>query len=207
MRSEAPPLLPVLRSRTQAGVLTALLLNPDLELTQTELAQRLGAPLTSVIDEVRRLERVGILDSRAIGRTRLIRAGGSILVGPLTELMMRAFGPVHVVGEEFAGQDGVVELAIFGSWAARYLGEPGSDPADIDVLVVVEDAGMDRDSIYAAADQGALRLGRPVNPTVVSAARWAGRARGEDPFLDELASRPIVPVPVGPVSASLAAPS
>ncbi len=207
MRSEMPPLLPILRSRTQAGVLTVLLLNPELELSQTELAQRLGAPLTSVIDEVRRLERVGILASRPLGRTRLIRAGGSILVGPLTELMVRAFGPVQIVGAEFAGLDGVIELAIFGSWAARYLGEPGSDPADIDVLVVVEDAGMDRGSIYAASDRGALRLSRPVNPTVVSAARWATRARGEDPFLDELASRPLVPMPVGSAPASLVATS
>jgi hypothetical protein len=54
MRSEAPPLLPILRSRTQAGVLAVLLLNPELELSQTELAERLDAPLTSVVDEVRR---------------------------------------------------------------------------------------------------------------------------------------------------------
>lgn len=205
MRSEAPPLLPILRSRTQAGVLTVLLLNRELELSQTELAHRVGAPLTSVIDEVRRLELVGILASRPVGRTRLIRAGGSGLIGPLTELMVRSFGPVEVVGEEFAGLDGVVELLVFGSWAARYFGEPGPDPADIDVLVVVEDAGMDRGSIYAASDRSAQRLGRPVNPTAVSASRWAGRGHDEDPFLDELVSRPIVPV--SSVSASVVATS
>ena len=182
-----------------------LLLNPERELSQTDLAKRLEAPLTSVIDEVRRLERVGILASRTVGRTRLVRAGASILVAPLTELMVRAFGPVQIVGEEFGRLDRVVELAIFGSWAARYLGEPGPDPADVDVLVVVEDAGMDRGSIYAAADRAALRLGRPVNPTVVSAERWAARARGADPFLDELAGRPLVPVSAGPAPTSLAA--
>ncbi len=47
-------MLPILRSRTQAGVLAVLLLNPELELSQTELAERLDAPLTSVVDEVRR---------------------------------------------------------------------------------------------------------------------------------------------------------
>jgi DNA-binding Lrp family transcriptional regulator len=182
-------------------VLTVLLLNPGLELSQTELAERLGAPLTSVIDEVRRLERVGILNSRPVGRTRLIRAGESILVGPLTELLVRAFGPVEIVGEEFAdlAAGGVVGLAVFGSWAARYLGEPGPDPADIDVLVVVQDAGMDRESIYATVDRAARRLRRPVNPTVVSAARWARRGGGEDPFLDQVASRPFVAVPIAGV--------
>jgi predicted nucleotidyltransferase len=153
-------------------------------------------PLTSVVDEVRRLERVGILASRSVGRTRLIRVGESILVESLTELVVRAFGPVQVVGEEFAELADVVELAVFGSWAARYLGEPGSDPADVDVMVVVEDAAMDRNLIYAAADRAAAWLGRPVNPTVVTAARWEGRGRGEDSFLDEVVSRPLVPVPV-----------
>jgi DNA-binding Lrp family transcriptional regulator len=199
MRSDAPPLLPILRSRTQAGVLTVLLLNPELELSQTELAERLGAALTSVIDEVRRLERAGILASRSVGRTRLIRAGESILVGPLTELVVRAFGPVEIVGEEFAelaARTEVVGLAVFGSWAARYLGEAGPDPADIDVLVVLEDAAMNRELIYAAADRAGVRLGRPVNPTVVTAARWGRRGHGEDPFLDEVVSRPIVAVPV-----------
>ena len=130
-----------------------LLLNPELELSQTELAERLAAPLTSVVDEVRRLEQAGILASRSVGRTRLIRAGSSVLVDPLTELVVRAFGPVHVVGGEFADLPRVVELAVFGSWAARYLGESGPDPADVDVVVVVDDAGMDRDLIYAAADR------------------------------------------------------
>ena len=37
-------------------------------------------------------------------------------------------------------------------------------------------------------------MGRPVNPTVVTAARWARRGQGEDPFLDEVANRPIVGV-------------
>lgn len=68
-------MLPILRSRTQAGVLAVLLLNPEQELTQTDLAQRVGSSLTSVIDEVRRLERAGILTSRILGRARLVRAG------------------------------------------------------------------------------------------------------------------------------------
>lgn len=175
-----------------------LLLNPELELSQTELAERVDSSLTSVIDEVRRLERAGLLASRSVGRTRLVRAGASGLVGPLTELITRAFGPAQIVGEEFApvvADGGIAELRLFGSWAARYLGEPGADPADIDVLVVVEDAGMDRGAIYAAADRAATRLGRPVNPTVITHRRWRARGSGEDQFVDEIAGRPLVELP------------
>lgn len=106
---------------------------------------------------------------------------------------------MQIVGEDFgdpATAGDVVGLAVFGSWAARYFGEIGPDPADIDVLVVVEDAGIDREPIYAAADRAARRLGRPVNPTVVTSARWAHRGRGEDPFLDQIASRPMVTAPL-----------
>ncbi|MQA17075.1 MAG: MarR family transcriptional regulator [Pseudonocardiaceae bacterium] len=199
MRSEAPPLLPILRSRTQAGILATLLLNPGLELTQTELARRVDASVTSVSDEVRRLVQAGILASRTLGRARLIRAGQGPLVDALAEVVLRAFGPVQIVGEEFAMAraqlGGVIErVALFGSWAARYQGEPGHDPGDIDVLVVVTDVGVDRETIYAAADRSQRRLGRPVNPTVVTTTRWAGRGSGTDQLLDEITVRTLVPV-------------
>lgn len=201
MRSDPPPLLPILRSRTQAGALTVLLLNPDLELTQTELARRVGASLSSVVDEVRRLEQAGLLSTRTLGRARLVRAGSGPLVEALAEVMLRAFGPLQIIAEEFGAaaadlDSAVTELALFGSWAARYRGEPGTEPADIDVLVVVTGAGLDRGPLYAAADRAQERLGRPVNPTVVTTDRWAGRGAGGDRFVDEIASRPIVPVPL-----------
>lgn len=201
MRSDPPPLLPILRSRTQAGALTVLLLNPDLELTQTELARRVGASLSSVVDEVRRLEQAGLLSTRRLGRARLVRAGSGPLVEALAEVMLRAFGPLQIIAEEFGAaaaelDSAVTELALFGSWAARYRGEPGTEPADLDVLVVVTGAGLDRGPLYAAADRAQERLGRPVNPTVVTTDRWACRGTGGDRFVDEIASRPIVPVPL-----------
>ena len=199
MRSDPPPLLPILRSRTQAGVLTVLLLNPDLELTQTELARRVGASLSSVVDEVRRLEQAGLLSSRTLGRARLVRAGSGPLVEALAEVMLLAFGPLQIIGEEFSVaaaelDAAVVELAVFGSWAARYRGEPGAEPADLDVLVVVTSGRLDRGPLYTAADRAQERLGRPVNPTVITTDRWARRGTGQDRFVDEIASRPIVPV-------------
>lgn len=78
-----------------------LLLNPDLELTQTELARRVGASLSSVVDEVRRLEQAGLLSSRTLGRARLVRAGSGPLVEALAEVMLRAFGPLQIIAEEF----------------------------------------------------------------------------------------------------------
>jgi DNA-binding transcriptional ArsR family regulator len=195
MRSNAPPLLPVLRSRLQAGVLTTLLLNPEQEHSVTELAELVGGSLSGVHDEVKRLEEAGILTTRQVGRTRLVRAGTGPLVEPLTRLVELAFGPKQVIAEEF-GSLKAADLMIFGSWAARYHDEPGPEPKDIDVLVVAEaDGPTDRADVYAAADRAEKRLGRPVNPTVVSAKRWSAQSL-EDALLQEISARRVVKIPL-----------
>lgn len=197
MRSDAPALLPVLRSKLQAGILATLLLNPDQELSLTDLADRAGGSLSGVHNEVERLQRAGILSSRQVGRTRLVRAGTSALVEPLTRLVELAFGPQQVVTEEFGELRGVAELLIYGSWAARLHGEPGPEPHDIDVMVVesAEDP-VDRADVYAAADRAEKRLAKAVNPTVVSARRWATRSQ-DDALLQEISTRPVVKIPLG----------
>lgn len=129
----------------------------------------------------------GILTTTRLGRALLVSVNdANPAVGPLRELVLIAFGPRQVVTNEFTPIAGVTELAIFGSWAARYRGEGGPIPGDVDVLVVVD---MDRNAIYDAADRATRRLRRDVNPTVVSAARWTA---GTEPFLRQVRSRPLV---------------
>jgi predicted nucleotidyltransferase len=100
---------------------------------------------------------------------------------------MIAFGPRSVVAEEFAALQGV-EVYIYGSWAARYLGEPGPPPGDVDVLVV---GTPSRDAVWEAAERAERRLHKEVNAHVVSPARWEERT---EPFLRQVASRPLVRV-------------
>jgi hypothetical protein len=97
-------------------------------------------------------------------------------------------GPAHVLGEELAGLGGVSAAAIFGSWAARALGEPGPSPVDLDLVVI---GRPDRDDLHDAVGRARSRLGRDINTVVMSASRW----RADDPFLAELRSRPLVPLP------------
>jgi hypothetical protein len=52
MKSGAPPLLPLLRSRLQAELLTLVLLSPGREWSLTELAQRVGASVATAQREV-----------------------------------------------------------------------------------------------------------------------------------------------------------
>jgi predicted nucleotidyltransferase len=187
MRSTPSALAPVLRSDAQARLLAVLLLHPELEHSASDLARRLGVPLTTLHDEVQRLLTAGILTAREVGRSKLLRANpANRMVGPLTELVLTSFGPDVVVREEFAGLAGVDEVVVFGSWAARFHGEAGPLPADVDVLVV---GAPDRTEVYDAADRAQARLGFAVNPTVVSASRWAA---ADDPLVRQVKSAPVL---------------
>ncbi len=189
MRSVAPALLPIFRSRLQADLLAALLLDPGSECSLTDLAIRLHAPLSTVHDETRRLTKAGLLTQRQAGRSVMLAADTrSRLNGPLTELLMLSWGPQHVISEEFATLPGADRVLIFGSWAARYHQIPGPPPHDLDVLVVGEPA---RDAVYDAADRSEQRLSQPVNPVIRTAAAWHDQT---DPLIRQITSSPYLEV-------------
>jgi len=181
MRSDAPKLLPIFRSRHQADLLTQLLLHPHEEYTVTELSARLSIPQSTVSTEVQRLTDAGVLVVRAVGRSRLVRANtDSKLVGPLTELLTLTFGPHVVIADEFAELADTDRVLIYGSWAARYHGQRGRLPNDVDVLVI---GSPDRTATHATAARAERRLGMPVNPLVCSPQRWTAAA---DPLIQEI---------------------
>ena len=151
-------------------MLAWLLLHPDDEYTLSELAKRLGVPLTTLQREVQRLVEAGILQDRTVGRARLVRANvAHPVAAPLTQVLQVTFGPQTVIGEEFdiVGADDVL---IYGSWAERYHGSPGLPPNDVDVLVV---GNVDRADVYDAADRAQNRLGMQVNPVLRTPQQWA----------------------------------
>ncbi len=135
-----------------------------------------------------RAEQTGVIASRRLGNTRLVTAADSPLTGPLTELMLRSFGPRQVLAEELAGLDDIEAAYLFGSWAARYAGQLGRAPADLDLLVI---GRPDRDALDEAAQHAGARLAREVNVTIRSAQWWRD---GGDGFHAEVTGRPLVPV-------------
>lgn len=189
MRSAAPALLPIFRSRLQTDLLSALLLQPDQELSLTDLATRFGAPLSTVHGEVGRLVDAGLLTRREAGRSVMVRSDpGNRFAGPLTELLWLAWGPPQVVAEEFAGLPGAELVLIFGSWAARYQQQPGKPPNDLDILVVGHPRQED---VYDAADRAQQRLGLPVNPVIRTPEAWHEEA---DPLVRHVRTSSFVEV-------------
>jgi DNA-binding transcriptional ArsR family regulator len=152
---------------------------------KTEIARRTGAPHPSVHREVERAERAGLVTSRKVGNTRLVRADtASPYYAGLAEVLTRAFGVPAVLAGEFRG---VSAAYVYGSWAARHAGERGERPVgDIDVLVLGE---PDRDQLYAAAGVAEERLGQPVQVTI-RAASWLESGSGS--FRQTVTGRPML---------------
>lgn len=183
-------LLPLLRSPLLGELLAWVYLHPDEAYSVTDLARKLGRSQSTVSREADRLTTVGLVREVRRGNLRLLQANpDSPLAPPLTELLALTYGPVAVLGDLLATVPGVAEAYIYGSWAARYKGEPGLSPRDVDVLVIGE---ADEDNLFDAARAAEQRLGREVNIHQVSAKSWG--SPGTDPFLASVRSRPLAPV-------------
>jgi predicted nucleotidyltransferase len=106
----------------------------------------------------------------------------------LAELMTAVtLGPVGVLRDALAEIPGIEEAFIYGSWAARYHGQPGAVPGDIDVLVIGD---VDRHLLDYAVEEAERKLHREVN------ARRVGRPQEwdaeSDAFKATVTSRPVV---------------
>lgn len=188
MRTEAPALLPIFRSALQARLLLRVLTS-DEGLTAADLARDLDEPEPTVFRETRRLLDAGLLRGERIGRALVLRpAEDNPATAPLRQLLVVTYGPSRLIGLALTGIAGINEAYVHGSWAARFHGEPGGPPGDVDVLVVGK---PDRRAVDDALAGLETELGREVNVTYVSPERWRST---DDPFVGTVRSRPLVPL-------------
>lgn len=189
MKVPAPSLAPILRSDTQGRLLARLLADPTKSYNLSELAQWARSSMPTVQREVGRAEQAGIVTTEKVGPTRMVRANSDHpLYAPLSQVVLATYGPPAVIATQFRGIDHAEAVVLFGSWAARYLGQAGRAPNDIDVLVI---GSPDRDAVDDAAERAEGTLGLPVQATVRSRDQWAS---SRDSFIQEVKGRPLVVV-------------
>ncbi|MGD9753791.1 MAG: ArsR family transcriptional regulator, partial [Acidimicrobiia bacterium] len=151
MKAAASSLAPILRSDAQGRILARVLVDPDAHYSLTDLVNWSGTSMPTVQREIDRAEDAGLVTTEKIGPTRLVQANpGHPLYAAVRQLILATYGPPAIVAEEFASIEGADTVLLFGSWAARYLGEPGRGPNDIDVLVI---GRADRDDVDDAAER------------------------------------------------------
>lgn len=193
MRTEPSLLLPLFRSDGQRRLLARVYLAPDRPAPLSELARELAIDRAGLKREADRLERAGLLRSERVGRQRYLYPDeSSPYFRDLYSLLVKAFGPALLIAPELAPIDGIDEAYLYGSWAARYHGEVGLDPADIDVMVV---GTPSRIAVAGAERRLTECLGREVNISISSPDEWNAAESG---FLQEVRRRPLVPIPLQP---------
>ena len=191
MRTSAPQLLPIFRSDGQGRLLARIYLNPDRPAPIADLARELQLDSGGLTREADRLERAGLVRSERMGRNRVLHADrDSPYYDDLYGLLLKAFGPATLVAPELSGIPGIDEAYLYGSWAARYAGELGNDPRDVDVMVIGDPSSL---AIVRAERELSERLGRDVNVVVMSPEEWAASESG---FLREVKQRPLVRLPL-----------
>jgi hypothetical protein len=189
MKVPAPSLAPILRSDIQGRILARLLTDPAQSYNLSELVEWARSSMPTVVREVGRAERAGIVTSEKVGPTRLVRANPDHpLYGPVRQIVLATYGPPVVIAREFQHVDGADAVLVFGSWAARYYGQPGRAPNDIDVLVIGD---PDRDEVDDAAERAERTIGLPVQATVRTRAQWSSE---RDSFIEQVRARPLVVV-------------
>src|SRR5438132_458583 len=135
MKVPAPTLAPILRSDAQGRILARVLADPETSYSLSDLVAWSKASMPTVQREVGRAERAGIVTTVKVGPTRLVRANASHpLHDAVRRIIVATYGAPAVIADEFNNIAGADAVLLFGSWAARYLGEPGRAPDDIDVL-------------------------------------------------------------------------
>ena len=186
--SAQPSILPLFRSDAQFRILGELFTNPGLELPISELADRVHVSRPTTSREVARLSEAGLVATRPEGNRTLVRArtAGAILAD-LRALLAKVYGPVAAIRDAFVDLP-VEQVRIFGSWAARWRGEPGPPPNDVDVLVVGDAA---YEQVWDAAARLSSLVGLEVTPVLRTPAEWA---EDDSPFAQQVRARPSVVV-------------
>jgi predicted nucleotidyltransferase len=106
----------------------------------------------------------------------------------LRALLLKAYGPIEQLSNLLADEPGVSAAYLFGSWAARYEGQWGDSPADIDIIVVGDVSLMRVEELEAEAED---KLGHPAQITVVPPRDWRA---GKTGFVRTVRQRPLVPI-------------
>lgn len=186
----APALAPLFRSDQQLAILAVLFAEGAADVPIVELARRAGVAKATASREVARLAEHGLVRTHSLGRNTLVTANWDLpWANELRSILVQTVGVLGRLGDALGEVDGVEEAYIFGSWAARYTGEPGPPPRDIDVAVI-GDAALR--AVRRACRVVEVDLRVEVNPVVIDRGSW--EARSPEPFIAQIKSQPLVTI-------------
>lgn len=135
----SPAMFPLARSTEQLLVLGEVFCSgtDNDGITGVEIARRTGVSQQTVSRELGRLADAGWIHLRQLGTAKVVEPVTSLPIYiPVRQLISSTIGVLPMLRDALETDPRVVEAWIYGSWAARFHGEPGAFPNDIDLAVL-----------------------------------------------------------------------
>jgi len=170
-------------------LLSLLLLRPEEDFHLREIERLTGVPVGPARRELQRFVDAGLVTRRAAGNQVRFQADRHCIVyEELASMLRKTTGIADPIRDALLPlADRIDFAALFGSVAGGREG-PRSD---IDLLIVGD---VDFDSVVGATHPLEARLGRPINPSIFSAAAFEAKRAETGGFLSRVLSAPLVPL-------------
>jgi predicted nucleotidyltransferase len=166
-------------------VLSLLLLRPDESFYVREIGRLTGVPAGPLHRELKSLAEAGLLARSVSGNQVRYQAFRDCPIFPeLAGIFRKTAGLADVLRESLRPVAGEIDLAfVFGSVAQG----KEKRTSDIDLLVV---GSVPFENVVEACHSARERLGREVNPVVMSGNAFRAKQRGHDRFLSRVLKEP-----------------
>ena len=177
MGTHADPIATALFSTTQVELLALLYGNPEERFQSADLIRRIGRGSGAVQRQLAALAGAGLVTVTRIGNQKHYQADHrSPVFAELSALVRKTTGVVPQLRDALMTvADEIVTAFVFGSVAAG----TAHSTSDVDLMVITKPGStLDHGALFALLVKADRRLGRPVEPVLMSLAAWkAGRAK------------------------------
>jgi predicted nucleotidyltransferase len=184
--SSRKSLADALFTKTQQRVLGALFSQPERSLYASELIRTTGTGSGAAQRELARLEASGLVVSRRVGHQKHYQANvDSPLFVELRGIVLKTVGLAEPLRSALKPLTSSIRAAfVYGSVAKS----SDSASSDIDLMIISEQ--LTYGEAFGALEKATRTLGRPVNPTVYTAAEFSKRSRQENAFVTRVLQQP-----------------
>jgi predicted nucleotidyltransferase len=149
-----------------------------------ELERRSGLAVATVQQEISRLRRLGLIEARPDGnRTYFVAKEDHPLYAEIRGLVLKTIGLAEVLRQALQKEKRIKVAFVFGSVAqARE-----QTHSDVDLLVI---GNIGLRDVVGLLGSAAEKVGREINPKVLSPSEFRRRKQTDDPFLSRVLAEP-----------------
>ncbi len=184
--TKAHNLSDALFSRTQQRVLGLIFGQPDRSFYATEVIGLAGAGSGAVQRELARLAQSGLVTVKAVGNQKHYQANReSPVYSELCSIARKTVGlaePLRTVLAPLAKQ--IRAAFVYGSIAKR------ADTAFSDIVVMLLSDSLTYADLFNALESASSKLGRKVNPTILTTKQLTKQAKQRSAFLTRVLAQP-----------------